>query len=73
MTSGQPQGLVSVIVAAYNYGHFIGQTLDSLAAQTYENWECLVLDDGSTDNTREVILTYAQKDRWELHWTVTRE
>ena len=54
--------MVSVVVAAYNYGHFIGQALDSLAAQTYENWECIVIDDGSTDNTSEVIRAYAQKD-----------
>jgi Glycosyl transferase family 2 len=62
MIPGQLQGLVSVIVAAYNYGHFLAQTLDSLAAQTYENWECIVVDDGSTDNTREVVQAYAQKD-----------
>jgi glycosyltransferase involved in cell wall biosynthesis len=62
MTSDQSQSLVSVIVAAYNYGHFIGYTLDSLAAQTYENWECIVVDDGSTDNTRDVVQAYAEKD-----------
>ena len=54
--------LVSVIVASYNYGHYILFALDSLAAQTYKNWECIVVDDGSIDNTREVVEAYAQKD-----------
>ncbi|HXC69426.1 MAG TPA: glycosyltransferase family A protein [Pyrinomonadaceae bacterium] len=56
------QPVVSVIVPAHNYGHFIGATLDSLAAQTFTNWECIVVDDGSTDNTSEVVQAYAQKD-----------
>lgn len=43
--------LVSVIIPTYNYGHLIGETLASLAKQTYSNWECLVIDDGSTDET----------------------
>ena len=59
-TTAQP--LVSVIVAAYNYAHFIGQMLENLFAQTYRNWECMIVDDGSTDNTEEVVRSYAQQD-----------
>lgn len=54
--------LVSVIISAYNYGHFISQTLDSLQAQTYQDWECIVIDDGSKDDTAEVVTRYAEKD-----------
>lgn len=54
--------LVSVIVPTYNYGHLIDQTLESLQAQTYQAWECVIVDDGSTDNTSEVVARYLEKD-----------
>jgi glycosyltransferase involved in cell wall biosynthesis len=54
--------LVSVIIPTYNYAHFIGQTLDSLLAQTYARWECLVVDDDSTDDTPAVVAGYAERD-----------
>lgn len=54
--------LVSVIVPAYNYGRFIGATLESLQAQTLTNWECLVVDDGSTDDTADVVARFARTD-----------
>ena len=44
---------------SYNYGHLIRETLESLAAQTYARWECVVVDDGSTDDTRAVVESYA--------------
>ena len=47
--------LISVVVPTYNFGRFIAQTVESLKAQTYENWECVIVDDGSTDNTREIV------------------
>lgn len=40
---------------AYNYGRFIEDAFDSLRGQTYSNWECIVVDDGSTDNTAEIV------------------
>lgn len=54
--------LVTVIVPCYNYAHFLGETLDSIIAQTYPNWECLIIDDGSTDNTKSVAESYCKKD-----------
>lgn len=54
--------LVSVIVPTYNYGHLIGQTLESLQAQTYQHWECIVVDDGSTDNTGDIVAGFSQRD-----------
>ena len=54
--------LISVIVPCYNYGHFISDALESVLAQTYENWECIVVDDGSIDKTKEVVTRYESKD-----------
>ncbi len=54
--------LVSIIIPTYNRAHLISETLDSVLAQTYTNWECIVVDDGSTDNTDEVLEAYVQKD-----------
>lgn len=53
---------VSVIVASYNYASILRETLDSLAAQTYRNMEILVVDDGSTDGSVDIIRDYAGKD-----------
>lgn len=54
--------LVSVIVPSHNYGRFIGQALESLRAQTYPRWECIVVDDGSTDNTDAIVTSFAEND-----------
>jgi glycosyltransferase involved in cell wall biosynthesis len=54
--------LVSVIVPTYNYAHLIDQTLDSVLAQTYRNWECIIVDDGSTDHTADLVAKYAARD-----------
>lgn len=58
----QKEPLVSIIIPTYNRAHLIGETLDSVLAQTYENWECIVVDDGSTDHTDEVMAEYCAKD-----------
>jgi glycosyltransferase involved in cell wall biosynthesis len=55
--------MVSVIVPCYNYGKFISETLDSVLEQTYDNWECIIIDDGSTDNSKEIISCYTRKDK----------
>lgn len=57
------QPLVSIIIPTFNRAHLLPQTLDSILAQSYSNWECIVVDDGSTDNSQQVLETYAQKDK----------
>ena len=56
------QPLVSVLIANYNYGRFIDRALDSLLAQSYRHFEGIVCDDGSTDDSREVVARYARRD-----------
>ncbi len=53
---------VSVIIPCYNQGNYIGETLASLQSQHYSNWECIVIDDGSTDNTACVVDVFCRKD-----------
>lgn len=63
------QKLVSIIIPTFNRAHLIGETLDSVLAQTYQNWECIIVDDGSTDSTVEIINEYVKKDsRFQLHY-----
>jgi glycosyltransferase involved in cell wall biosynthesis len=57
-----PNPLVSVLMVNYNYGHFIGEAIESVLAQTYRNFELLICDDGSTDNSRDIITGYAERD-----------
>ncbi|WP_242117939.1 glycosyltransferase family 2 protein [Aestuariivivens sediminicola] len=54
--------LVSIVIPVYNRENLISETLDSILNQTYINWECLVIDDGSTDNTQAVVNRYSIKD-----------
>src|SRR5690554_2207297 len=64
----QEQPLVSIIIPTFNRAHLIGETLDSVIAQTYQNWECIVVDDGSTDHTAEIMANYLAKDsRFQYH------
>ena len=53
---------ISIITASYNYADFIKETIDSILNQTYKDWELIVVDDGSTDNSTEVIKSYCEKD-----------
>ena len=62
------QPLVSIIIPTYNRAHLIGETLDSVLAQTYTNWECIVVDDGSKDHTAQLMASYCSNDkRFQYH------
>ena len=50
--------LISVIVVTYNRAHYIRDALDSIKRQTFKDYEIIVVDDGSTDNTKEVLASY---------------
>jgi len=57
------QAMVSIVVATYNMAHFIDQTIDSLLCQSWKTIEIIVVDDGSTDNTDEVMSRYKSDGR----------
>jgi glycosyltransferase involved in cell wall biosynthesis len=54
--------IVSIITPNYNSVEFIEQTIESVLAQTYQNWEMIIVDDCSTDRSYDIILKYAEKD-----------
>ncbi len=54
--------LVSIIIPTYNRSSLLGATLESVIGQTYSNWECLVIDDGSNDYSTELIQFYCERE-----------
>ena len=54
--------LVSIIVPCYNQAQYLDEALQSVVNQTYENWECIIVNDGSTDNTEEMAKVWIEKD-----------
>jgi len=54
--------LVSIIIPTYNRAGVIAETLESVLLQTYQNWECIIIDDTSTDNSFEIINNYIKRD-----------
>src|SRR5690554_7681527 len=54
--------LVSIITPSYNSSPFISNTLKSVASQSFDNWEMIIVDDYSSDNSAEVIQQYASQD-----------
>jgi glycosyltransferase involved in cell wall biosynthesis len=54
--------LVSVIIPCYNGEKYLSEALDSIIIQSHANWECTVVDDGSTDGSKEIVQSYMQKD-----------
>lgn len=71
MTEVKP-GLVSIIVPVYNAEPFIAETIAQIQAQTYANWELLMVDDCSTDSGRELIAKESEKDE-RIRLIVQRE
>ncbi|MEZ7605888.1 MULTISPECIES: glycosyltransferase family 2 protein [Streptococcus] len=55
-------GLVSIITPTFNSANFIEETIESVLSQTYHNWEMIIVDDCSSDNTEEVVNQYVIKD-----------
>ena len=56
-------GLVSIITPAYNAAEYIAESIESVLAQTYPNWEILIVNDCSKDNTAAIVQSYAAKDK----------
>ena len=54
--------LISIVLPIYNGEKYMKQSIDSVINQTYANWELLIVDDGSTDNTAAIAREYAEKD-----------
>lgn len=54
---------VSIIVPSYKQAHYLDEALQSVFDQTYKNWECLIVNDGSPDNTEDVAKNWVAKDR----------
>lgn len=54
---------VSIVIATYNRANLLPRALESVLKQTLHNWECIIVDDGSNDDTFEIINEYVQKDQ----------
>ena len=52
---------ISIITASYNYAQYIEKMIESVLSQSYKNWELIIVDDGSTDNSIEIIKKYCEK------------
>lgn len=55
--------LVTVIMPVYNAERYMQQSIESIIAQTYQNWELLIVDDGSTDSSVQIMQKYCSRDR----------
>ena len=55
--------MISIIIATYNRAAYIAETLTSIANQTYKDFECIIVDDGSTDNSEEIVLQFVENDK----------
>ena len=56
------QGLISIIIPAYNAENYIADTIQSVLNQSYTNWELIVVNDGSSDNTDRIVASFVDKD-----------
>jgi len=65
--ASNPDPLVSIVIPAYNGASYLRQSIESVLSQNYPNVELLVFDDGSRDNTREILQSYKDRFYWESH------
>lgn len=54
--------LISVVIPCYNQGEFLEESVHSIVNQSYYNWECIIVDDGSTDNSRDIANNLLKQD-----------
>lgn len=57
---------VTIYITNYNYGHYVEEAIESVLTQTYQDYELLIIDDGSTDDSREVIAKYSDKSNVKI-------
>jgi len=59
-------GLISIVIPTFNRAHLIAETLNSILEQSYGIWECIIIDDNSTDYTIEVVTSFLKDDRFKF-------
>ena len=57
----------SIIICCYNSEEYIEETINSIINQTYQNWEIVIIDDGSSDGTRKIIQKYIEKKLSQIY------
>ena len=65
--------VISVIVPCHNHGQFLGEALSSVLSQTFQDWECIVIDNGSTDNTKEVAEKFSRTDERFIYFILEKK
>lgn len=63
MSETKDFGLVSIVMPTYNCGEYISEAIESVQSQTYDNWELLIIDDCSEDNTEQIVKRYISDKR----------
>ena len=61
--------LVTVYIPSYNYGNFLAQAIESVLKQTFDSWELILIDEGSSDNSLEVMNLYKGSPKVRLYET----